>query len=452
MDYKIVIDAGHGGDDPGAINGNILEKDLTLKIANYIYDRFNELGIPVKIIRSTDETISPTDRTSRILNAFGNSKDVIVISNHINSGGGEGAEVIYALRNDGTLANNILNELEKAGQIKRKSYQRRLPSNPTKDYYFIHRNTGNTQPVIVEYGFIDNPNDIAKLQNNYQKLADATVRGVLDYIGYKMPEITPQGYYVVQPGDTLWNIAKRYNISVQELKKLNNLTNNTISVGQRLKIKEIPEEEITQEIYTVKLGDTLYSIAKKYNITPDAIKNTNGLTSNILSVNQQLIIPDTLQEIPNEQIDYITYIVEPDDNLYSIARKFNIPVNIIQEYNNLSSDLIGIGQEIKIPSLYNQSNQDVIEYVVKQGDNLYAISKEYGIKQDELMKFNNLTNNLLSIGQIIRIPIQQIETYIVKPGDTLYSIARDNNTTVENIKIKNGLSSNQISIGQKIII
>ena len=62
---------------------------MTLKIANYIYDKFNELGIPVKIIRSTDETISPTDRTSRILNAFGNSKDVIVISNHINSGGSD---------------------------------------------------------------------------------------------------------------------------------------------------------------------------------------------------------------------------------------------------------------------------------------------------------------------------------------------------------------------------
>lgn len=89
MNYKIVIDAGHGGEDSGAVGNGIIEKDLNLKIANYMYDRFKSLGIPVKIIRSTDETISPNERVNRVLNAFGNSKDVIVISNHINAGGGE---------------------------------------------------------------------------------------------------------------------------------------------------------------------------------------------------------------------------------------------------------------------------------------------------------------------------------------------------------------------------
>lgn len=89
-DYKIVIDAGHGGDDPGASGNGIIEKDLNLKISNYMYDRFRELGVPVKIIRSTDETISPTERVNRVLDAFGNSNDVVVISNHINAGGGDG--------------------------------------------------------------------------------------------------------------------------------------------------------------------------------------------------------------------------------------------------------------------------------------------------------------------------------------------------------------------------
>jgi N-acetylmuramoyl-L-alanine amidase len=89
MNYKIVIDAGHGGEDSGAVGNGIIEKDLNLKIANYMYDRFKSLGIPVKIIRSTDETISPNERVNRVLNAFGNSKDVIVISNHINAGGGD---------------------------------------------------------------------------------------------------------------------------------------------------------------------------------------------------------------------------------------------------------------------------------------------------------------------------------------------------------------------------
>ena len=60
-----------------------------MKISNYMYDRFKSLGVPVKIIRSTDETISPTDRTERVLNAYGNDSDVILISNHINAGGGD---------------------------------------------------------------------------------------------------------------------------------------------------------------------------------------------------------------------------------------------------------------------------------------------------------------------------------------------------------------------------
>lgn len=86
---KIVIDAGHGGDDPGASGNGIIEKDLTLKISQYMYDRFRDLGIPVKMTRTTDETISPTERVKRVLDAYGNSNDVIVISNHINAGGGD---------------------------------------------------------------------------------------------------------------------------------------------------------------------------------------------------------------------------------------------------------------------------------------------------------------------------------------------------------------------------
>lgn len=87
--FKVVIDAGHGGTDSGAVNGNVLEKDLTLKISQYMYEEFKNKGVDVSLIRTTDETVSPTERVNRILNAYGNSSNVIVISNHINSGGGE---------------------------------------------------------------------------------------------------------------------------------------------------------------------------------------------------------------------------------------------------------------------------------------------------------------------------------------------------------------------------
>ena len=86
---KVVVDAGHGGSDPGASSADVIEKEYNLKIANYIYNRLKELGIPTYITRSTDETITPTDRVNRILNAFGNSNDVIVLSNHLNAGGAD---------------------------------------------------------------------------------------------------------------------------------------------------------------------------------------------------------------------------------------------------------------------------------------------------------------------------------------------------------------------------
>ena len=90
----IVIDAGHGGSDPGASGNGIIEKNLNLAISEYMYDRFRELGIPVKMTRTADETLNPDERVERVLNAFGNRDDVIVISNHINAGGGTSFYVV----------------------------------------------------------------------------------------------------------------------------------------------------------------------------------------------------------------------------------------------------------------------------------------------------------------------------------------------------------------------
>lgn len=172
-----------------------------------MYDRFKELGVPVTITRDDDETLSPAERTERILAAYGNNPNVVVISNHINSGGGTGAEVIYALRNTDTLAKSILENLGAEGQTMRKYYQRRLPSNTSKDYYFIHRDTGVTEPVIVEYGFIDDTaENVQYLQDNYKRLAEAVVRAVANYKGipYTSPEGVQSSAYTVKAGDTIF--------------------------------------------------------------------------------------------------------------------------------------------------------------------------------------------------------------------------------------------------------
>ena len=107
----VIIDPGHGGTDGGAVGNGIIEKDLTLLISEVMYDEFKRLGIPVYMTREVDETLSPSERVKRAKSAFGINEDVILISNHINAGGGEGAEVIYSLRNNENLSSKILNEL-----------------------------------------------------------------------------------------------------------------------------------------------------------------------------------------------------------------------------------------------------------------------------------------------------------------------------------------------------
>lgn len=436
--YRIVIDPGHGGEDPGASGNGIIEKNLTLEISRYMYDRFKEHGIPVYITRTTDETISPTERVNRILNAFGNDKNVIVVSNHINAGGGDGAEVIYALRNKSTLANKILNSLAKSGQNIREAYQRRLPSNTSKDYYFIHRNTGNTEPVLVEYGFLDSKgDDVEQLKNNAEKYANAVVDAILDYIGYGTGT-----NYTVQKGDSLWNIANKFNVSIESLKTANNLASNLLNIGQTLKIPT-EEKPVTGDytVYTISKGDSLYSIAKKYNITVDALVKYNNLSSTNLKVGEQLLIP-----ISESKLN--TYTVKSGDSLYSIAKKYGITVDELKKANGLTSNNLSLNQKLVIPETKGE-----IGYVVKVGDSLYSIAQKYNITVDELKKANGLTTNTLTIGQELTIPeTSKTTTYTVKSGDSLYSIADKYNVSVANLKKVNNLTSNLLSIGQILVI
>lgn len=449
---KVIIDPGHGGTDSGATGNNLLEKDYNLLISKYMYDRFKELGVPVAITRDSDTTLSPTDRVNTILNKFGNSSDVILISNHINSGGGEGAEVIYALRNRDTLARRILENIGTTGQTTRKYYQRRLPSDTSKDYYFIHRNTGNLEPLIVEYGFIDDTKDVEFLKENYKELAEAVISAVANYIGvpYKAPNGLITNTYVVQKGDSLYSIANKLGTTVSELKKENNLTTNTLQIGEVLRIptKEIYEGE--ENVYIVQKGDTLYSVAMANNTTVDELKRINNLTSNILSTGQLLKIPSAL--LPES-----TYIVKKGDSLYSIANKYNTTVDELKRINNLTSNILSIGQVLKLPSdkvSDVEKEENTINYTVQKGDSLYSIARKYSTTIDKIKDLNNLTTNLLSIGQVLLIPTDtNLETtYTVQKGDSLYSIAKKYDTTVDRLKQLNNLKSNLLSIGQILIV
>lgn len=354
------------------------------------------MGVPNKMTRTSDVTLTPSERPKKVQSFYGNGSDVIVVSNHINAGGGDGAEVIYALRNNDTFAKKIAKEFENAGQNVRKYYQRRLPSNPAKDYYYIMRDTPNNETVIVEYGFADSDgDDVSQLKNNWENLAEAVTKAIVEYAGGKYVAPLDSNYYTVKSGDSLWSISRKFGVTVAELKEANNLSSNLLSIGQNLIIPGKVPEKVSDE-YVVQKGDTLYSIARKFNTSVDNLKSLNNITTDSLAIGQILKIPG------EESITDNTYTVKKGDSLYSIARANNTTVDKLKDINNLTSNTLSIGQVLKLPN--EDSTKDNVVYTVKKGDSLYSIAREYGTTVDALKKLNNITSNALSTGQKLLLP------------------------------------------------
>lgn len=227
----VIIDAGHGGWDPGGgSNEYFKEKDLTKKISDYQKRRFDELGIPSKRTRTTDETLNPDQRVVRIKD-LGSSFDDILISNHINNAGNGGGEVIYSLKSGDGLPKLIGRNLEKVGLPIRSVYQR--VGRTGKDFYFILRETEPYTSMIIEYGFANNEYDTNLLRTKWFELAESVVKSIADYLGVKY---TSPNYevYTVKSGDTLEEIARKYNTSVNNIIVNNSLTSDIINIGDVL--------------------------------------------------------------------------------------------------------------------------------------------------------------------------------------------------------------------------
>lgn len=151
-------------------------------------------------------------------------------------------------------------------------------------------------------------------------------------------------------------------------------------------------------MYTVKAGDSLWGIAKKYGTTVDYLKAINNLNSNLLSIGQKLKVPDSTS---NDNNNDNTYIVKSGDTLYSIANKYNTTVSNLMNINNLKTNLLSIGQELKLKTTPAQNTETT--YIVKSGDTLYSIAKRFNTSVNDIKNKNNLTTNLLSIGQQLKI-------------------------------------------------
>lgn len=197
--------------------------------------------------------------------------------------------------------------------------------------------------------------------------------------------------YKVKNGDNLSKIAKEYDTTVSTIMKINNLNSDKLAINQQLLLPKTKKTD-GEKTYTVKKGDTLSQIAYDNKITTSELKKANNLTSDLLKIGQVLIIP-------SKSTGEINYIVQKGDNLYTIANKYDTTVSDIKKLNNLSTNTLQIGQVLKIPGSINYNT-----YIVKKGDSLWKIANKYGTTVKKLMTINNLSTPTLKIGQSLLIP------------------------------------------------
>lgn len=301
--------------------------------------------------------------------------------------------------------------------------------------------------------------------------------------------------YKVRKGDNLETISQQYGMSIDELKELNNLQSNKISVGKSLKVYTAETAEVVSQptkqdkhkdfaTYKVRKGDNLEAIALKYNMTVEELKEINGISGKKITAGKSMKVYAANVESTSKaakQTDKPTessYKVRKGDNLGSIAQQFNLTVEELKQINNIDGNKIDIGQELKVSGApESKSKQEkshnikTKSYTVRKGDNLEAIAKEHNMTIDDLKEINGIKGNKLSIGQELKVaaseshnssqknaasekaePKKNGATHTVEKGESLYTIAKQYDITVEELKEMNNLSENGLRPGMELNI
>nr|WP_314067118.1 LysM peptidoglycan-binding domain-containing protein [uncultured Vagococcus sp.] len=284
--------------------------------------------------------------------------------------------------------------------------------------------------------------------------------------------------YSVVSGDTLSSIARKYGVTVANLKSWNSLTSDTIYVGQKLNLKgtggtntgTTPGTNQGTTSYSVVSGDTLSSIARKYGVTVANLKSWNSLSSDRIYVGQKISVKGTANSNPGNSggtTTGATHAIVSGDTLSGIARKYGVTVANLKSWNNLSGNIIYVGQKLNIKggNTSNTNNNGATasgaSYTIASGDTLSSIARKYGVTVANLKSWNNLSSDIIYVGQKLSVkgggtstnnPTPTGSSYTVVSGDTLSSIGRKYNTTAAAIKSWNKLSSDTIYVGQKLSI
>ncbi len=233
-------------------------------------------------------------------------------------------------------------------------------------------------------------------------------------------------------------------------------------------------------IHQVVKGNTLYNISKVYGVASAIIVKANPEVANGLKVGSEIKIPfgqDTSD-------DYIYHIVKKKETLFTIAKIYNVKAEDIEKINEIQNSEISPGQYLKIPSFYmntdegllhveandskeaSQTKSDYTNYTVKPKETLYTIGKIFGISVDELMRINHLESSALKTDQILLVPAKngasndnsqskstpEFIEHKVLTKETLFGIARQYVVDISEIQKINELGAKQIQPGQVLLI
>jgi LysM repeat protein len=316
--------------------------------------------------------------------------------------------------------------------------------------------------------------------------------------------------HTVKKGETLSSIAKLYNISVAELKKINNIHAGKLRLGQELKLNQQSEPSKSVEVAKVETpqkgtthkvisGESLYSISKMYNIPVDELKKINNIPAGKIRPGQELKLNQQAEPTRSVEVAKVEPKVESPhkkggvhkvasgESLYSIAKKYNVSFEELKKINNITTGKLRLGQEIKLSQEDNddkpkniaavksdikqvaktEAAENTVTYKVKKGESLISIANDNNISVDELKRINNMTNSKIRFGQELKLTQitdkpkttsakAQSEPksiqHKVKSGESYYSIAKDYGCTVDDLKEWNKATGSKIKIGVNVVV
>lgn len=302
------------------------------------------------------------------------------------------------------------------------------------------------------------------------------------------------GRYRIARGDTLGGIARRFNVSVPQLRDWNGLANSRIRAGRYLIVNSggtttaSSGGKAPDGSYHVRSGDTLGKIAQRFGTTVGRLQSWNNLRGTTINVGQTLRVPNTggssssttqTASAPKQSVAPSgRYRIRSGDTLGAIADRFGISQSDLRSWNNIRGNTIIAGKTLIVsqgsasnssaaPSRSASSTGSAIRYKVRSGDNLAVIAKRNGVSIDDLRRWNGINGSQIQAGANLIVgygaasastsavetasaPSSGSSTYIVRSGDTLGAIAERHNTTASALRSLNGLSSSRINVGQKL--